>query len=74
MLTLSTACLAIALADKRGTLMLTELPSGLGGTYVAIGNDRGVIEVANNMAEAMARVASVRAFCAIEMLDHGFVI
>ncbi len=59
MFTLSATCVAIALASKQGALRLVERPSRLGGTYVAIEDDRGLIEVANDMAEAKARVASV---------------
>lgn len=59
MFTLSATCLAIALASKAGTLRLVERPSRLGGVFVAIEDDRGVIEVASDMAEAVARVASV---------------
>jgi len=59
MKTLSATCVAIALASKHGTLRLVERPSRLGGTFVAIEDGKGVIEVANDMKEAMARVAGV---------------
>lgn len=59
MLSLSATCLAIALADKHGTLRLVERQSRFGDTFVAIEDDRGVIEVANDMAEAQRRVAGV---------------
>lgn len=60
MKTLSATCVAIALADKAGSLKLVERPSRLGGTFVAIEDAHGVIEVADNMAEAEARVQGVR--------------
>lgn len=47
---------AIRLAAQAGTLTLTERPSRFGDTYIAIGDDHGLIEVANTMAEARARV------------------
>jgi hypothetical protein len=58
---LSATCLAVAVASKAGTLRLVERPSRLGGVYVAIEDDRGVIEVADDMSAALARVASVEA-------------
>ena len=59
MLTLSATCLAIAIANKAGTIRLVERASRFGGTYVAIEDDYGVIEVANDMAEAQRRIAEV---------------
>lgn len=59
MRTLSATCLAIALADKRGTLRLVERPSRFGGTFVSIEDDHGIIEVADDMAEAKIRIAAV---------------
>lgn len=53
---LSSTDLAIAVAAKAGTLTLTERPSRFGDTYVAIGDDVGLIEVQLTMAEAQARV------------------
>jgi hypothetical protein len=61
MLSLSATCLAIALADKAGTLNLVERPSRMGGTYIAICDDHGIIEVALDQAEADARLAGIRA-------------
>lgn len=58
--TLSATCLAIALADKAGTLRLVERVSRLGGTFVAIEDASGVIEVADDFAEANARVSAIR--------------
>lgn len=48
--------LAIALAAKAGTLSLTERPSRFGGTFVAIGDEYGIIEVADDMPAANKRV------------------
>ncbi len=59
-LSLSSSFLAIALADERGTLRLEVRPSRLGDTFVAICDERGIIEAANDMAEAEATVAEVR--------------
>jgi hypothetical protein len=58
--TLSATCVAIAIADKAGTLRLVERPSRFGGTCIAIEDAAGVIEVANDRAEADARVAAIR--------------
>jgi hypothetical protein len=60
MFTLSATCVAIALADKAGSLRLIERASRFGGTYVAIEDERGLIEVADNMSAAQARVVEVR--------------
>ena len=54
---LSSTDVAIALAAKAGTLRLTVRASRLGGTYAAIEDAIGVIEVQNTLAEAEARVA-----------------
>lgn len=56
MRTLSATCVAIALAHKGGTLRLTERRSRLGGTFIAIEDDCGVIEVADNMQDAQSRI------------------
>jgi hypothetical protein len=60
MLTLSAACLAIALADQAGTLALNETPSRFGGTFIAICDDTGLIEVALTRQEAEDRINAVR--------------
>lgn len=60
MRTLSATCLAIALADKAGTLRLVDRV-GRVGPYTSIEDAVGVIEVALDRAEAEARVAAVRA-------------
>ena len=60
MLTFSATCIAIALADERGALRLIERPNRLGGSFVAISDDRGVIEVADDMAAAKSRIAALR--------------
>lgn len=60
-LSLSSACLAIALADERGTLRLIERTSRFGDTFIAIADERGTIEIADTMAEAEQRVAGLRA-------------
>ena len=60
MLTLSATCLAIVLADKAGTLTLIERPTRFGTTCVVIGDDHGIIEVADDMAAATRRVESLR--------------
>jgi len=57
-LLLSATDVAIASASRRGTLSLIERPSRFGDTYVAISDDRGLIEVALTMAEAQTRVSA----------------
>jgi hypothetical protein len=58
MRTLSATCVAIALADKAGTLLLVAR-EGRFGPFVSIEDHVGVIEVADDMAAAHARVADV---------------
>lgn len=53
---ISATDVAISLAAKAGTLTLTERASRFGGVYVAIGDEHGIIEVADDMAEAIKRV------------------
>lgn len=61
MLSISSTDLAIALADKAGTLQLVERVSRFGlGDYVSLEDACGVIEVQLSMAEAQARLAQVR--------------
>jgi hypothetical protein len=57
---LSSSCLAIALADERGTLRLIERTSRFGDTFIAIADDRGTIEIADNMDAANARIQALR--------------
>ena len=52
---------AIALAIKTNSIRLIERPSRLGGTFIAISDDSGIIEVANTLQEAEARIAEVAA-------------
>ncbi len=60
--TLSATDLAIADAITAGTLTLTERPSRrFGGTFIAISDDYGIIEVQLTMAEAQARVNAITA-------------
>jgi hypothetical protein len=60
MLAVSSQCLAIAQADKAGALSLIER-DGRFGSFVAICDDRGTIEVADTRAEADRRVTAIRA-------------
>lgn len=60
MFTLSATCLAIALADQAGSLRLTEERSRFGDTFIAISDDRGLIEVAPTWGEANARLSALR--------------
>ena len=60
MLAVSSQCFAIAQADKAGTLSLIER-EGRFGSFIAICDDRGTIEVADTQAEANARLDAIRA-------------
>lgn len=60
MKTLSATCLAIALADQRGTLRLIERTSRFGDTFIALADDHGTIEIADDCAAAEARIAALR--------------
>lgn len=55
----SSTDIAIAAAEKAGTLQLIER-EGRFGAFVAICDDCGTIEVADSMGEAEARVRDVR--------------
>jgi hypothetical protein len=57
---LSSACLAIAFADERGTLRMIERTSRFGDTFIALADDHGTIEIADTMADATARVEAIR--------------
>lgn len=61
MFTLSATCVAIALADKAGSLRLVERASRFGGTFIALEDERGLIEVADSMEAARTRVDALRA-------------
>ena len=58
--TLSETCLAIALADARGTLTLTERTDRWGGAFIAIGDAHGTIEIADTMEAANKRLTALR--------------
>lgn len=59
MIALSSACLAIALADKAGALRLIER-EGRFGSFIAIEDAKGIIEVALDWAEAHQRINAIR--------------
>lgn len=59
-ISLSSSCLAIALADQRGTLRMIERTSRFGDTFVAIADQHGTIEIADSMADAISRVEDLR--------------
>lgn len=59
MLAVSSQCFAIATAAKAGSLSLVER-EGRFGSFIAICDDRGTIEVAETRAEANERIASLR--------------
>lgn len=52
----SSTDLAIAIAAKAGTIRLVERASRFGDTFIAIEDARGIIEVADDMPAALARV------------------
>jgi len=60
MKTLSATCLAIALADKRGTLRLIERTSRFGDTFIAIADGHGTIEIADDREAADRRITDLR--------------
>ena len=60
MFALSSACVAISMADEAGKLRFVERNSRFGGTFIAISDDHGIIEVADDQAAADARVAALR--------------
>lgn len=59
-ISLSATCLAIALADERGTLTLTERTDRWGDTFIAIADERGTIEIADDLDAAQKRVNDLR--------------
>ena len=59
-LSLSATCLAIALADERGTLSFFERLDRWGEEYVAITDEHGTIEVAGDIDTAEQRVNDLR--------------
>jgi len=60
-LSLSSSCLALALADERGTLRMIERVSRFGDTFVALADEHGTIEIAETMTDATMRVQALRA-------------
>jgi hypothetical protein len=52
--------IAIASAIADGSLSLVERPSRFGDVFVAICDAHGTIEVADDMAQAVARVDAIR--------------
>ena len=59
-LLLSATCLAIARADERGTLTLTERTDRWGDTFIALTDEHCTIELADSMAAAEKRVTDLR--------------
>jgi hypothetical protein len=57
---LSSTDLAIALADKVGDLRFVERASRFGGTFIALEDAVGLIEVHGNRMEADARLSAIR--------------
>ena len=60
MQTLAAQDVWIACAILSNTLTVTEHVSQFGGTYIAIGDEHGLIEIQATRKEADARVADVR--------------
>ena len=58
---LSATDVAIAAAIVSGTLSVSSHPSTLGGTYIAIEDQHGLIEVAQTAEQAEERIAAIRA-------------
>ena len=56
---LSATCLAIAAAERNGTLRLVERVGRL-GPYIALEDNHGIIEIALARGEADRRVADIR--------------
>lgn len=59
MLLLSVTDVSIALALKAGTLRFVERASRLGGTFIAIEDDRGVLTVEGDMTAATTFVRAI---------------
>ncbi len=59
-LSLSATCLAIALADERGTLSFFERIDRWGDEYIAITDEHGTIEIADSIEAANKRVNDLR--------------
>ena len=59
MIAFSSACLAVANADRSGAMRFVER-QGSFGPYVAICDSQGTIEVHNTIAEAIDRVREIR--------------
>ena len=60
-MTISATCLAIAVADKNGTLSFSMRKDRFGDMFVAIIDEHGTIEIASDLDHAHDRVAAVRA-------------
>jgi hypothetical protein len=57
---LSAADVAIAAALNSNTLCAVERPSRFGGTFIALSDEAGLIEVQDTWADAEARIAAIR--------------
>ena len=64
MIAVSASDVAIVSANKNGTLRFVERESRLGGTFIALCDDKGTIEVFDTMNEAQQRVSDVSGRCA----------